>query len=277
MFVAFAVAALFQAAASDLRTEVWPTIRPGRVTSTPDWSDYRIYPMAARKKEQEGRVLPELLVGSDGRPKACRILESSKFAELDAGSCRLMMEMKFEPALDANGKPTLSTYSRPLIWMLNSSRPFGSTVMKAHVSNSGGRQRSCSIIGGQGPYVSLWSTLGCLIFSDVQFYFGVAAQKSLDATIDVRLDAGDGAPFLSEPLPAGDPLAIQRITFVVDNSGDPVGCTLVQNQGFGARGMNNLSPCGGLLSNLWFQVPKGLSNRHGTIETRVYVVNDYSK
>src|SRR3954469_9493317 len=83
----------------------WPTARPEGILATPDWSDYRIYPETARTKEQQGSVTPELLIGANGIPKKCRIVGSSYFPGLDAGTCKLVMKMRFEPARDAAGKP----------------------------------------------------------------------------------------------------------------------------------------------------------------------------
>jgi hypothetical protein len=274
----FMLAAQASPTASETHEEQWPTARAERVIASPDWSDYRIYPMIARVKNEEGQVLPQVLVGPDGIPKACRIRFSSNFVELDEGSCRLMMQMKFEPVRDATGTPIASTYSRPLVWMLNDPRPFGSSGVKARLSIQGGRERSCKVVGGDGPYVAPWSAVGCWVFSDVQYYFGDASSKPLDATIEVRLDAGDQAPFLAESWPSGEPLAVQKIAFTVDENGDASSCTPVENRGLGARGMNNLSPCGGLLSKLWFEdAPTGTPARKGTIETRVYVINDNSQ
>jgi hypothetical protein len=55
----------------------WPVSKPGRILATPDWSDYRIYPLAARLKDAEGAVVSELLVGTIGEPTECRVVQSS--------------------------------------------------------------------------------------------------------------------------------------------------------------------------------------------------------
>jgi len=251
----------------------WPTTKPGRVISSPDWSDYRIYPMAARVNNEEGRVLPEVLVGKDGVPQDCRIVSSSNFPDLDAGSCHLMLQMRFEPARDEAGHPVPSRYSRPLIWLLSDPRSFSSSTIKARLTIAGGREKSCKIVGGDGPLAAAWTGLGCAIFSDVEYYFGKSAPNSLEATIEVRLDAGDKSPFLDQAWPSGKPIAEQKIAFDVDDEGSPSGCTPVESRGFGPRGMNNLSPCGGLLSSIWFEdPPPGTPTRKGFLETRVYVL-----
>jgi TonB family protein len=254
----------------------WPTIQPLRVTATPDWSDYRIYPNAARKKNQEGRVIPDILVGADGKPIACRIVKSSNFPDLDAGSCKLMMEMRFDPARDSSGISTISHYSRPLIWILADERPFASSKVKARLRVENGRQVSCDVIGGEGPYVAPWSAMACLLFRDTNYFFGNSADRTLDATIEVRLDAGDRAAFLSEPWPAGEALASQRISFSINAKGDATECTPIDSRGFGRRDLNNMSPCGNLLSSLWFARPIIKGPQKGVIETRVYALDNGS-
>jgi TonB family protein len=255
-------------------TQAWPGIRPGRVIATPDWSDYRIYPGAARKKDEEGKVVPEILVGADGKAQACRIVSSSNFADLDAGSCHLMMQMRFEPAWDPSGTPVPSHYSRTLIWLLSDPRPFASSRLRAHFTIADSRMQACDVVGGEGPYTAAWAAMGCAVLSDAKYDF-LAGLRSANVTMEVRLDANDRAILLDEPWPAGEPVAVQKITFTVNGKGDPVGCTPVESRGFGERGMNNLSPCGGLLSNLWFEnPPRGTPPWKGTMDTRVYVVSD---
>jgi TonB family protein len=269
MFLALAAQAGAPSTASD--SGPWPEISPGRVIATPDWSDYRIYPKAARVKDQEGRVVPEILIGTDGKPQACRILLSSNFADLDAGSCRLMMQMRFEPARSPSGTPVPSHYSRPLIWLLSDPRPFASSRLRAHLTVAEGRMQSCDVVGSEGPYAVPWTATGCFVLEDRNYEF-MSGLTSADVTMEVRLDAGDNAMLLGEPWPAGDPVAVQKVAFSINGKGDPIGCTPVESRGFGEPGMNNLSPCGGLLSNLWFEDPaKGVRPRHGFIETRVYV------
>ena len=268
MFLSLLAAAAVQF--SDFGSEMWPSVSAGRVTATPDWSDYRIYPVAALRKEQEGLVVPELLVGVDGVPLACRILKSSRFAELDAGSCALMMKMRFEPGRDAAGNPVPSRYSRPLMWGLTDPRPFASSRILARVSIAAGRFTGCEVVEGQGPYLAYWSGLACPTFRDAAYFFGDRRNETLNATIEVRLDAGDGAPFLNQPARTGELVAEEKVAFGIDATGSANNCRPIISHGFGVRGMNNLSPCGRLLSILWFEKPpKGAPSRKGTFETRV--------
>jgi TonB family protein len=255
--------------------EHWPTTAHGRVISSPDWSDYRIYPQAALKKEQEGRVIPELLIGADGKPKACRIVVSSKFAELDAGTCNLAMQMRFEPARDASGAPVPSHYERPFNWGLTTARPFESSTLTARVRIDEGALQECEVVGGEGPYVGFWSTLACWVFSDVHYYFGQHSDEPLTASIDIRLDSGDHAAFLDRPERSGKRIAEEKIAFTISRKGDASQCAPLESSGFGPRGLNNLSPCGRLLSALWFvDPPRDAPPRGGTFETTVTAIED---
>jgi TonB family protein len=222
-------------------------------------------------KNEEGRVIPQVLVGADGRPETCRILSSSNFPELDAGSCELMMQMRFEPARDASGRAIPSQYSRPLVWLLTDPRPFASSSIRTRVTIRNGRLQSCEVVRGEGAYIAAWSALACNIFSDVEYYFGAAADRPLSAIIEVRLNAGDRAPLLGEPWPTGNALSSEKLSFVVNRDGDASACTPLESRGFGPRGLNNLSDCGRLLSILWFKVPRhAASPASGIFETRVY-------
>lgn len=253
--------------------EKWPTAAAGRILSTPDWSDYRIYPPAALDKEQEGRVRGDIRIGTDGRPIACRILETSNFAELDAGTCELLMQMRFEPARDSSGQPVESHYSRPARWRLTDEQPFASGTLRVRMSVDDGRVYGCQVEGGEGQYVAFWTSFACSIFGDGKYYFGDRATGSFDALIEVRLDAGDGAIFLQQPWRAGTPIANEKVVFTVNSSGDASECTPLESHGFGPRGLNNLSPCGRLLSTIWFAPPaKAEMVRKGTFETRVIAI-----
>lgn len=270
MFLLLAVLVSANVTPSLPAAELWPTARAGRVLSSPDWSDYRIYPRAALVANQEGRVVPEILVGADGRPRACRVLISSNFKALDEGTCNLMMQMRFEPVSGPTGAAIPSRYTRAIIWGLTDPRPFSSSALLARVRIGGGRMQACDIVGGEGPYFAFWSGIACSDFGEVDYYFGDKSDETLNATIDVRLNARDGAPFLSKPLLSGQVLSVEKLAFSINEKGDASHCTPLESRGFGSRGMNNLSPCGRLLSALWFnKAPRDTRPREGIMETRV--------
>jgi TonB family protein len=77
------------------------------------------YPDEAIRKEEEGTVAFRLDVGSDGKPTACAVVESSGSAMLDSTTCRIMMERpRFQPARDANGKPVADQIASRITWRL---------------------------------------------------------------------------------------------------------------------------------------------------------------
>jgi TonB family protein len=263
------------AAAEPAQAPPWPTVAPDGVTVTPDWSDWRIYPTAAQRKNEEGSVRAELLVGADGRPEECRILKTSNFPDLDTGTCQLMMQMRFKAAHDVKGVAVPSTYSRDVVWLLIDARPFGSSALKVRASIRGGGQTSCEVVGGEGPYVIAWSALVCPLLMDVPYFFGEHADRSADVTVEFRLDAGDHSPVLDQPLEAAPVIASEKLSFVVDSSGDPSMCVPIERSGFGPRDPTETSPCPTLLRILWFEPSKaGQPTRKGVFETSVYLVSE---
>jgi TonB family protein len=260
--------ALFVAAPAQSQDDgtVWPTVAPERILSTPDWSDYQVYPETARRKSQEGRVVAGLLIDIGGTPSACRIDTSSGYPELDSGTCALMMTMRFVPAHDMSGQAVASTFRRTMRWVLGDARPFASGSLDARLDIVDGRLAGCDVTA-KGGYVAYWSMTACSFFADTAYYFGSNAATVRHARIAVRLDAADQDPLLDEPWPDGQPISQQRVTFTINKEGDPSECKILLDRGFGPRGLNNLSPCGRLLSDLWLKKAKG---RHGTFETRVY-------
>ena len=63
------------------------------------------YPRAAYRARAEGTVTVSYWVGVDGRASRCRTVRSSGHAELDAATCRLVVERyRYEPARNAAGE-----------------------------------------------------------------------------------------------------------------------------------------------------------------------------
>lgn len=77
--------------------------------SDPDWTGGKIrdkdYPKALREANVSGTTVTEITVGTSGRATACRVTRTSGSRELDATTCRLIMErFKFKPARNAAGQ-----------------------------------------------------------------------------------------------------------------------------------------------------------------------------
>ncbi|QNM81916.1 energy transducer TonB [Sphingomonas sabuli] len=78
------------------------------------------YPADAMKNRWEGTVVVDLLIGADGLPKKCSIVESSRHKLLDDTTCALIMRRaKFIPKTDSYGNP-VPTHMQPpaVVWKL---------------------------------------------------------------------------------------------------------------------------------------------------------------
>ncbi|OWR01111.1 TonB family protein [Sphingopyxis witflariensis] len=80
---------------------------------------YGDYPAAALAAGAQGTARYEILVGKDGRPKSCRITESTGHPDLDTSTCELMMQRgRFHPKRDEAGKPVEFTYTNQVRWRI---------------------------------------------------------------------------------------------------------------------------------------------------------------
>jgi TonB family protein len=77
------------------------------------------YPPAAQRARQTGTVVVRYAVGTDGKVNDCVVLVSSSSRHLDSATCRLVTRrMRFEPALDAEGRPVSALLVRTVRWSL---------------------------------------------------------------------------------------------------------------------------------------------------------------
>jgi TonB family protein len=78
------------------------------------------YPRAAMDQGIQGSTTMEILIDERGGVADCSITETSGHSTIDAQSCAIVQERaKFEPALDAQGKPTRSSFTQRITWMLD--------------------------------------------------------------------------------------------------------------------------------------------------------------
>jgi protein TonB len=79
--------------------------------------DERDYPKAAFRAGAEGALTTRSVIGADGRVESCDIVESSGNADLDATTCRLIVERyRYEPSRDADGRPVRAIVIREHRW-----------------------------------------------------------------------------------------------------------------------------------------------------------------
>ena len=84
-----------------------------------EWVTTDDYPSSAIREEAEGTTATRISVGADGRVTAYEVTSSSGNAALDQAACRnLQRRARFEPALDRDGNPTASTYTKRVRWQL---------------------------------------------------------------------------------------------------------------------------------------------------------------
>ncbi len=90
-----------------------PKGSPGEWVTTDD------YPASALRNGQQGRAGFRLDIGTDGRPSACTITQTSGSSDLDQATCRnLMRRARFNAARDLAGTPIPSSYSNSVVWRL---------------------------------------------------------------------------------------------------------------------------------------------------------------
>lgn len=82
-----------------------PLQSPGR------WITARDYPDGALAKGEQALVYFRLMIGADGAPESCHIQQSGYSQAFDKAVCgNLMDNARFEPALDAAGRPMKSYF-----------------------------------------------------------------------------------------------------------------------------------------------------------------------
>ena len=250
-----------------------PMANPPRVEilRQPDWSDPDVYPASAARRGQTGDVAVELQIGPAGQPLACWVRRSSGFAELDAGTCRLGMQMRFSRPRDAAGRPSESRHRLRVIWTLApDSIPFVSSSLRADLRLEGGRISSCTVSGG-GPLHRHWAGFACATFRGSQdYYLGPNRFGADRATILVDLVPAGAAP---QPLPAraGRLVATRRTEFTLSRSGDPQGCTTAIERGFGPPGVIAVDSCGFFFARglEFVDAEEDAPQRRGAVELRV--------
>ena len=87
-------------------------ILPARVTTG--------YPARALREGLSGTVGLTVTVTPEGRATDCVVTQSSGHAELDFAACKEIQEKaRFNPALDADGKPTSAQFSTKITFRIN--------------------------------------------------------------------------------------------------------------------------------------------------------------
>lgn len=83
------------------------------------WVTASDYPATALRNGEQGAVRFEVDVAPNGKPTACRIMDSSNSASLDAATCTIVVaRATFQPAKDALGAAVAGRWPMRFTWNL---------------------------------------------------------------------------------------------------------------------------------------------------------------
>lgn len=135
-----------------------PFVSPGT------WITAQDYPRAALREEAAGTTRFRLDVSADGAVENCTVTVSSGNATLDETTCGLVQQRaRFEPARDAQGRPTIGRYSNAVRWLIPSELmvPETSTVVRAFDIKPDGSIDNCAfteVTGSATRYLKTGAT-----------------------------------------------------------------------------------------------------------------------
>jgi TonB family protein len=100
--------------------------RPTPTGNVHGWLSGADYPMNALMAKEQAVITVRLMVGADGSVTGCEVLRSFAPPTFQDPTCRLLTRRaRFEPALDASGKPVASHYINRIKWILDRLRVGG--------------------------------------------------------------------------------------------------------------------------------------------------------
>lgn len=114
------------------------------------------YPFWAGLNAMEGMVRFRVAIDASGRALGCEVTEPSNVADLDRGTCDLVMEQaQFAPATDARGRPVAGVFSRMVRWQLEDRAPYAvaDESVRAIITVDPAGQRQCRIEASPGAVV----------------------------------------------------------------------------------------------------------------------------
>lgn len=196
------------------------------------------YPPAAIRAREQGTVAFSLSVDGAGHVTTCTVVVSSGSGTLDAATCAILMQRaKFEPALDATGKPISAIYYNRFRWELPEVDPDPMTswsTVRRFTLGSEGEILSCEEVP-YGPASDRWK-IGCQ-------WLATVPQANLKAlrgtstgpvTIVMRYDhivAGMPAPAVPALSGTFKTVATERVRMDIGEDGTPQACFVDGGQG----------------------------------------------
>lgn len=115
------------------------------------------YPESARKRREEGMTRFLLEISVAGEPTDCVVMQSSGSPRLDLTTCQLAKaRARFEPAVDAAGKPVPGFYVGKVNWRLDRIReaPLPGTITRTFDVAPDGSVSRCRITKVTGSAAS---------------------------------------------------------------------------------------------------------------------------
>ena len=107
----------FPLARGDGADQLAPTAEP--IGNPAHWFSNDDYPIEARRRDEEGRVMLRLTIDPHGKADTCAIVSSSGSIFLDDATCDLAMHRsRFLPARGAGGKAVRSRWTTGIRWQL---------------------------------------------------------------------------------------------------------------------------------------------------------------
>ncbi len=92
---------------------------PKPANNPASWITTRDYPARDLREGNQGTTRFRVVVGSDGRAKACELTGSSGSASLDKAACdNVMRRARFEAATDETGAKVVGTYASSVRWQI---------------------------------------------------------------------------------------------------------------------------------------------------------------
>lgn len=103
----------------DIEQQKRLTRKPNPTRPSYEWFNPKDYPPAMIRGGYQGIVNFRLIVDEKGAPTSCNIQESTRPKEFDDAVCKAVMRRaRFEPALDAQGKPVPSYWRQTVRFVL---------------------------------------------------------------------------------------------------------------------------------------------------------------
>ncbi|NJC06992.1 TonB family protein [Sphingomonas kaistensis] len=190
------------------------------------------YPRDAIRAGQEGTTGFKLTIGPDGRVTSCVIEKSSGSASLDSTTCRIMASRaRFEPALDAAGKPTSDTMSARITWRLPMRQTIPDLVVSSFSLAPDGTPSDCQMEVTMGGQVGRRAAPDCGATLSAQPYFE-AIKKAANGTatrvtMEVRLIRDAAAPWPDLDGPGRRVISRELARLQVSQGGQVMGCSVL--------------------------------------------------